>query len=284
MTDFPGFPSNDFDWRFEELGPVIAGLIAQDTAGFPRAGILPSRVDLVRGRSDWMLDYAPFIAVRRHGRSVLVGGTDEVGQVQISPAPAANARIDVAWTRPANIDLGEPIDTLRIATGLPAAVPSKPAIPAGAIEVAVIRVQAGATSSGQATITNGFPFTVTAGGTLPLHTEAELSGWSPLNGARAFVLATGREYVRRRGAWERVPIKCGGVIQITPVANQPIAARVTFPEGLFPQPPSMQVTANSAAATVKNVSAANVSTTSADVVLVRENGVATSVWWEATLW
>lgn len=284
MADIPGFPCNEFDFHFEEVGPALAGLIVRDRDGVPRAGVLPSRPDLVRASTGWMLDVAPHICVRVKDLGILLGGQDEESQVTLSPAPNANGRIDVVWTRPADIGAGEPNISVGVAEGIAGPVPVKPAIPAGAVELSHVLVSAGMSSAAQATITNTFPYSTTAGGVLPMRVPSELAGWNPMDGARAFTLSDRREHVRQGGQWRRVPIKTGGAVMIVPVANQGTTKRVDFPAGLFPQTPNMQVTANSAASTVKNASASSVSTSGADVVLVRENSVSTTVWWEATLW
>ena len=180
--DFPGFPTNDFDHSFETVAPALAGLIVRDMAGVPRAGLLPSRPDLLRVRADWTLDAGGFVAVRKKGRAVLIGGSADDSLVSISPAPSANARIDVIYTRPADVGASESIEGLQVVTGTPGAVPAKPAIPAEAIEVGTLRVPAGAVGTSGAILTLTFPTTVTAGGLIPFRTTAERSAFAAIPG------------------------------------------------------------------------------------------------------
>lgn len=259
--DFPGFPCNNFDFHFEEVGPALAGLIVRDLEGIPRAGLLSSRPDILSTRSDWFLDAFPFVAVRVKGRSVLLGGTTENSQVAIVPAPSANARIDVIWTRPADVDAGEDIIPLSVTTGLAAAVPAKPAIPAGAIEVGVLRVPAEATGTSGAVLTLTFPHTVTAGGILPFRSTAERNAFAAVPGQLCVIGAV--LYKRVASAWEvlftepspeyRVELAVRSI-----PANSVDTRAVVFPTGLFSATPKVaQATPRSqslgAAATVNNL-------------------------------
>lgn len=201
MADFPGFPSNGFDFHFEEAGAALAGLVMRDRAGNVLPGVFPSTENLLKAGTGWQLSCDPFVAVRSKTRSALIGGTNEPVVASVSPAPAANARLDVAYTLPADVAAGDPITALRIATGVAGAVPAKPSIPAGAIELGTYRSQAGQTNAAQGTITNTFPYAVAAGGVIIARTKAALDQMNVATGTKAVVLAGGREYTRSGNSW-----------------------------------------------------------------------------------
>lgn len=187
MAEFPGFPCNGYAFHFEDVGPALAGLIVRDINGNPRAGLLTSRPDVLRTRADWSLDSDAFVAVRAKGRAVLLGGSTDVGLLDITTAPAANARLDVIWTRPADVDAGEVIAGLQVTNGVPSAVPVKPGIPEGAVEVATLRVPSNATSTQDCILTMTFASTACAGGILPFRTTALMNSWPAVPGQLAMV-------------------------------------------------------------------------------------------------
>lgn len=242
MMEFPGFPSNDFDWHFEEVGAALAGLVIRDRSGFPRPGVLPSNVTLLTRGSGWTVQVAPHVAVRGKGRMVLVGGATEPVTVDVVSAPNANSRIDVVYTRPADVGASEDIAAVGVAIGTPAAVPSKPSIPEGAVELGTVRSAAGNTGISQATLTNTFQFTASAGGTLIVRAVADLNTADLPDGYRAFVIATGREYLRRGGKWLREPIVWATTGSVPGTNNKEGTARVNFPASLFPSAPAVTVT------------------------------------------
>jgi len=238
MPDFPGFPCNGFDFHYEEVGPALAGLIVRDVNGAPRAGLLPSRPDLVRTRADWFLDTSPFVAVRVRDGGVLLGGTTDNGQLQITPAPSVNSRLDVVWTRPANIDAGEENLALQVTTGTPAAVPSKPAIPAGAIEVGTLLLPPGASRTNAGTWTPTFPTTVTAGGVIPFRSVAERNAFAGVPGQLGML----NGYLYRRdagGTWIPLEPIAGRATAPSLPAATATEVQITFPTGMFPSAPRL---------------------------------------------
>lgn len=236
MGDFPGFPTNNFDFHFEEVGPALAGLIIRDRNGLPRAGILPSREDLIRKRSDWFLDTSPFVAVRVKGLAVLIGGTTDSGQVSVATAPAANARLDVIWSRPADMDAAEDIIPIQITTGTPAAVPTKPALPEGAVEIATLRVPAGASNTQACTLTMTGKLTCCAGGAIRFRDSADRTTFLPTPGQLG--IEGNVLWVAVGTAWQRVvpvPVEeyLGTVSQRSVAAGASVQISVPFPDGVF---------------------------------------------------
>lgn len=250
MTNFPGFPTNNFDFHFEEVGPALAGLIVRDVNGNPRAGILPSRADLIRGRADWFVDVSPFVAVRAKGRAVLIGGTDEAQSVAVAPAPSANSRIDVFYTRPADMDANEPITPVLVAQGNAAAVPSKPAIPLGAIELGTLRLAAGATGTGSGTLANTFAQTCCAGGTLVFRSTTERNSFAALPDQKCII--DGTEYIRRGSSWIELQKAAGGEASINLQPNNGSSQLViNLPSGLFKNPPAITLGSRSPLSTTE---------------------------------
>lgn len=244
MVAIPGFPSNAYDWNGMEVASAIAGLIVRDAVGAPRPGVLPSRPDLVRGRSDWYYDVSPFVAVRADERRALIGPSPDLVSVPTSPAPSSNARLDVIYSRPADVGAGEAVEEVFVVQGLASAVPVKPALPAGAVELATARVSAGNASTAAALITNSFQTTVCAGGVVPFRTVSEMNSWLGVPGQIADV---GGFLYRREGAsWQPVSARIdAGIIPKVDMAGEGIrTVEISFTPGRFTEPPVVDVTPN----------------------------------------
>lgn len=204
MVDFAGWPTSLYDFREEDLGNSFAGLIVRDVDARPRAGIFPSHHTLGTAGTGWDVMIKPFVVVRRKDNTrVVIGGIDEVQAVTIPGAPNANSRIDIVWARAIDVGAGDAFETLGVSVGNPGASPVKPAIPAGAEEVIQVLSKAGNASVAQATITQTFPYTCAAGGTLIVRTTAERNAFNAATGQRVYCLADQLEYIRRNAGWER---------------------------------------------------------------------------------
>lgn len=181
--EIPGFPGGGYDFGYAEAGAALAGLVVRDGSGLPRSGIIPSTANLITGRSDWNVDVAPFVVVRADGPRILLGGADASLQVAISPAPASNSRIDLVWALARNVDAGDLAGCVHVVTGVPGVAPVKPSLPAGGVELGTVTVPATATGTSSSTIANTFRRTVATGGVVPVRDAAELSAFSPVDGA-----------------------------------------------------------------------------------------------------
>lgn len=201
MTQFPGFPSNDFDFHFEEAGGALAGLLARTTAGDVIPGVLANRESILSAGDAWSIRVAPFVAARSKGRSVLLGGSTENVSIDVPAAPAANSRIDVVYTLPADVGAGDPPVAVAVASGVPGAVPSRPSLPVGAIELGTVTSRAGQSSAAQATIVETFPFAALHGGPLKVRSRAGLSALNVIDGSRAYIIDEGRTAERVLGEW-----------------------------------------------------------------------------------
>src|SRR5690606_27873109 len=98
------------------------------------------------------------------------------------------------------------------------AVPVKPSIPVGAVELATVTIPstATATNSSGVVITQTAQFTAAAGAAVPFRSKADLDMWTtPAAEATAVVLADGKWYRRSSGAWVDSDQKPGGSIKRT---------------------------------------------------------------------
>lgn len=201
MPQFPGFPSNDFDFHFEEAGGALAGLLMRSRSGDVIPGVLPNVETLLSAGGGWTIRVAPFVAARSKGRAVLLGGTTEEVILDVDPAPAANARLDVIYTLPADVGAGDPPRGVAVAKGIPGAVPAKPVIPVGGIELGTFRVSAGQSGAASAVLVDTFAFAALTGGELRVRKRTDLAQRDVIDGTRAFVLEDGSSPERVNGSW-----------------------------------------------------------------------------------
>lgn len=214
MTVSKSFPTQDPGGQpITDTRRVLAGLIARNADGTPRPGILPPvATALVAGRASMAYDVAPFIAATaRFNNGIELVANDAVVQVATDPAPNANSRIDVIYVRSRFLQHadGSNLVELAVAKGLAAAIPQKPSIPAGALELGWATVPSTATTtlSNGVVITQTHPFTAAAGGTVWVRNAAEMAAWVAPNGARVLRLDNGSEFERIGGAWVNILAK-----------------------------------------------------------------------------
>lgn len=184
---------------------VTAGLVARNADGTPRPGVFPAHTNpLVTGRASMGYDVAPFVAATsRINTGVELVANDAVTVVPTTAAPAANSRIDVIWVRSQFVQHADANNDVvfGVAQGAAAPVPTKPAIPAGALELATAEILSTTTTTAAVVITQTHPFTSTAGSVVPFRNAVELLAWTAPNGAEARDLSTGLVYERSGGAW-----------------------------------------------------------------------------------
>ncbi|MCW4458194.1 hypothetical protein [Microbacterium sp. MPKO10] len=189
---------------------ALATLIARDTDGVPRVGVVPDSLDpIVSGRSTMSYSVRDHRAVTsRTGTGVEYLANDGATVVNTTPAPSANARYDIIYER-ARFALngdGDSTPEIDVVQGTAALNPTRPGIPAGAVAIAEAYVPSGvsSTTSSGVVITQVHPWTAAAGGTVVVRSQAELDTWTPADGAHAYNLADSGDYVRRAGAWDPV--------------------------------------------------------------------------------
>ena len=184
---------------------IYQGRYARNSDGTARLGVLPAHTNpLVTARASMGYDIGAFNAVSaRTAAGVEEVANDGTVTVATTAAPGSNSRIDVIWVR---AQFGSPVSSdgsndvvFGVTQGTPAASPSKPAIPAGALELATATIPSTATTtqSSGVVITQTYQYTAAAGGTVLMRNRVELEAWSAPAGATARTLDTDLEWVRR---------------------------------------------------------------------------------------
>jgi hypothetical protein len=204
----PSFPAVSGAANFLDMRLDLAGLVARDTQGRPRAGIFPQNSDpLLSGRNDRAVDVQMFNFVANRNGAVF-GMHEGTTAVPIGAAPASNSRWDVIYVKQneTRSPFADPTDgpTFGVLAGVAAANPQERTdLPAGAVKVGAVKFPAGAVT----TLDSGVEFrtnpqwTAAEGGVVLCRDAADLAAWTPHDDSIARRLDTGREYRRINGAW-----------------------------------------------------------------------------------
>ena len=189
----------------------LEGTVVRSAAGVMRAGVFPDHLNpLVTGQSAMRVAIADFRAVQNRGGAVFLANVGADTSVTIAAAPSANRRIDLVYVTMRSSTLGDgpgnDTPTFGVVQGVASATPVAPSLPANlstAIPLATVEIPAGATTtlSAGVIITQVYPYTAMAGGTVPVRNLVELNAWTPTDGGKAFNIADGGTYTRVNGAW-----------------------------------------------------------------------------------
>ncbi|ONI65620.1 hypothetical protein CSIV_04900 [Microbacterium sp. CSI-V] len=191
---------------------IEASSVVRSAAGVPRVGVVAWTTDpIVTGTTDLAMTYqiAPFVAVTaRNSAGAERVANDSAVTVSTSAAPGSNSRIDVIWVRclfPLAGDTGT-APLFGVTQGVANASPSKPSIPAGALELATARVTSSDLATQTAVITQTVPYTAAPGGVVWLRNASEMAAWVPDVGALAWRLDTsnGYQYLGSTIGWVHV--------------------------------------------------------------------------------
>lgn len=243
------------DWRL-----IQAGMIAKAADGSPRLGVLPAHTGpLVTGTAGMAYEVAAHHAVTsRTGDGVEHVANDGPVSVSTTAAPGSNSRIDVIWERcrfDMYTDDGEYAPEFGVTQGTADLSPTKPTIPAGALELAVATVTSTDVATSTTVITQTHPYTAAEGATVLVRNSTERSGWTPKDGSYCFQLDTTLGYDRVAAGWvpshrevvESAPgavlvgsippvgarlIRKRGLIAVSTNANGDVG--FTYPNGAFP--------------------------------------------------
>lgn len=193
----------------------LEGFVVRNAAGVMRAGVFPDHLNpLVTGRSDMKVNIADFRAVQNRGGAVPLANVGTDTSVTLPAAPGANKRIDLVYetarssNAPWSDGAGNDTPIFGFVQGTASATPVAPSLPSNlstAIPLATVEIPAGATStlSAGVVITQVYPYTALAGGTVVVRNSVELAAWTPADGARAFCISDNCDYVRSGGQWTR---------------------------------------------------------------------------------
>ena len=112
---------------------------------------------------------------------------DATVAVPTTAAPGANSRIDIIWVRQHLVAADGGADTdvvaeIGVTQGAVAGVPSAPAIPTGAVELARATVPAGTTATNTLTIQQTHLWTVTDGAPIPVRNDTERDALTEFDG------------------------------------------------------------------------------------------------------
>jgi hypothetical protein len=193
----PGGVVSDEDHRL-----AIAGMIAAQSSTLAvRTGVMfgPGATSIVTGTSATGTMTVNFgachwVTTRATGDGIYIGTKETSTTVNIAAAPGANSRIDVVYAK--QNDAGSTIspdgstgELYGVVTGTAAAVPTKPALPVGAVEIATVTVAVGATNTLGAgvTIANTAGLVVARGAPIPVRNTTErnaLTGFTGLHVVR----------------------------------------------------------------------------------------------------
>lgn len=191
---------------------IVAGMVECDASGNPRVGVFPSNYSpIVTGTSGMAYSVGPFQGVTsRSGAGAESVANDDAVSVATTAAPGANSRIDVIWVRSLYTTYadGSSDPVFGVTQGTAAALPTKPTIPAGALELATAVVLSTTTQTSTAVITQTAPYTAMEGGVVPLRNQAEQDAWAPAEGAVAYRIDTKRVLQRVGTAWAWVSSTC----------------------------------------------------------------------------
>lgn len=208
MTLTRTFPTDSAGLPLADTRLLVAAMVESDTTGKPRAGVLPSHYNpLVTGTTGMAYSVATFAAVTaRAGMGAELVANDGAATVATTAAPGANSRIDVIWVRSLFTTTGDagvnPV--FGVTQGTAAASPLKPAIPAGALELATAVVLSTTTQTSTAVITQTHPYTAMEGGTVALRNQAEQDAWTPVDGSLAWRIDLKALRMRANGTWRNV--------------------------------------------------------------------------------
>lgn len=183
---------------------VLATIFKQNAVGSPTVGIIPAPGNplLVTTRSDMTYDVAAGFAVTtRSGQGAYLVGTPTAVNVTTTAGDASNPRYDRLYIVQPDPELSETgFARIDVAIGTPAATPSLPSLPTGALELARKLVPAGATNTNSGTALTNYATKTT------LNLSATIADISGLQSALDGKMANGSSV-----AWSALTAIPGGV-------------------------------------------------------------------------
>lgn len=188
----------------------MSGLFVCDkTTMMPIAGILDrSQDNLVTGNGNSMsVTVHPFNAVLNRYGALLIQNDGNV-DVPLAAAPSANSRIDVVYVKQnekrSPMSDSSDVPTFGVVKGTAAATPVAPAVPAGALALAQVRLPAGVsnTAAGGVVITQTYIGAALKGDMLRVQTSAQRDAMTMVpDGTMLHNVADNCDYVRKDGKW-----------------------------------------------------------------------------------
>lgn len=209
----------------QEARTGLSALVARDGAGARLGVFYEGSQSLIAGTAtttpSMQVSVSPlaFCGQKASGEGVYVGRSVGTVLVDIAAAPASNSRIDVVYvmqrdanstTSPDSVTQGE----VGVVTGTAAVSPTKPAIPAGAVEVGTVTVSSGVTATTNAgvTIATTCTWTAAAGSPIPVVSQAQRDALSKFVGLQVKRLdGSGAVQTWKGSVWDPDPLDTGWV-------------------------------------------------------------------------
>lgn len=229
MTMRKGLPAKLALTDADDTRYVFSGLVVCNIDGTPRGGVLsPAGQNLVTSTGTMNVSVKRFQGAAVRDSGVVLLANDGPTNVLLDAAPASNKRLDVVYAKQndasgtVTVPDGDNLPVFGVAKGTAGAVPVKPAIPDGALELAMVEIPSTATATNSAgvVITQTAQFTVGSGGLVPFLTKPAMDAVTTLpNGTHGVVLAGLVEYVFNGSVWVAQGLADSGWITPTLVAG-----------------------------------------------------------------
>lgn len=180
-------------------------LVVANTAGVPWGGVTsPIGPTVLSATATMNVTVAAFAGVAVRDGGVVLLASDGPVSVTLDPAPPSNSRIDVVTARQndssstVSVPDGNDSPVFVVIKGTAAALPVRPAVPAGSLDLGSVLVPATATATNSAGVVISGParYTCAPGGAVPFRTRSDMNVWttgsdwgSPQVGQHATVFA-----------------------------------------------------------------------------------------------
>jgi hypothetical protein len=207
LTD--SFPTADSaGLTIADLRSINVGDVVRNANGTARLGIYPANTNaIVTGLSSMAVSVASFVAAasRTGGLTVEKIANNGATTVAVSAAPSSNSRLDVVYFIPRFTASGDAsnVPVFGVQAGTAATNPTKPALPAGALELATILIPSTATTtlSSGVIITQTFAYTASAGGTVLVRNDTEMQAFVPVVATQVYRLDTRQQWSYDGSNW-----------------------------------------------------------------------------------
>lgn len=170
---------------------------------------LPVGTALVTATTSMRVNLAAFSAITVRDGGVVLLANDGTVSVNLAQGASTFDRLDLIYAKQSDssttVTTPDSGDTpvIGVISSMAGPSPAVPATPVGGIALATVRVPAFASSTSGAgvVITQVYPYTTGAGGTVPVRDQTEMNAWTPSDGSTTFRLSDGTFWVRVGGAW-----------------------------------------------------------------------------------
>jgi|GEM_PF-1542581 len=246
---------------------LFSGLVVCNVDGSPRGGVFsPVGVNLVTSSATMNVSVARFQGAAVRDGGIILLANDGAANVLLDAAPVANSRIDVIYAKQndasATVTVPDANNTalLTFVKGTAGAVPVKPSLPVGALELATVLIPSSATATNSAgvVITQTAAYGAAAGAAVPFRTTTTRDEWTNAQeNQTVVVLADSSRWYWSGSAWvatlPQVNLQLDstnsvisattqiGIGKISGAASSNINETVTFPVA-FSGVPALSVT------------------------------------------